>query len=286
MSVEITRLRELDNLELKRARCAGQRFPLHFHEALSLGVVAAGRERITVGGETQVVGPGEVVVLAPGEVHAHAGVGDAAWQYLAIYVSPDVVARRRRALGVDGPIAPVIEAPEIYRQLVEAHAAASPARVVAVLDELLVRHRISGRVAARPRVDVHAAGDYLRAHHAQKIAVGELAARFGLGPYQFVRAFRRAFGLTPTAFQIVERINRAQQLLADGATVARAGLEAGFYDQSHFVRFFRRFTGTTPIDYRRQSARSYKPVRTGSLSSRHDRTTPVRDGRRPGRMRG
>jgi transcriptional regulator GlxA family with amidase domain len=49
---------------------------------------------------------------------------------------------------------------------------------------------------------------------------------------------------------VVHRLNRARRLLAAGTMPAQAAAEAGFADQSHMGRHFRRTFGVAPGTYR------------------------------------
>lgn len=60
-----------------------------------------------------------------------------------------------------------------------------------------------------------------------------------------------AWGLTPHQFQLQNRVRKGQRLLSGPATVAEAAAAAGFCDQSHFDRHFKRLVGLTPADYKR-----------------------------------
>lgn len=72
-----------------------------------------------------------------------------------------------------------------------------------------------------------------------------------MSKYHLVRAFRREAGLTPHRFQLQNRVRKGQRLLAGPATVAEAAAAAGFCDQSHFDRQFKRLVGLTPAAYKR-----------------------------------
>lgn len=67
-------------------------------------------------------------------------------------------------------------------------------------------------------------------------------------------------GLTPKAIQKVNRFDRALRILNRRASVdwADLALEAGYSDQSHFIRDFRRFTGYTPAVYLDEKPRIYR----------------------------
>jgi AraC-like DNA-binding protein len=64
-------------------------------------------------------------------------------------------------------------------------------------------------------------------------------------------AFRREYGVTVTEYARSLRLEWARtQIVLDAAPLARIAYEAGFADQSHFTRAFRRHTGVTPGRYR------------------------------------
>ena len=93
------------------------------------------------------------------------------------------------------------------------------------------------------------ARDYVAAHAVERIGLKEIAAVAGLTPWHFARAFRQRFGLPPHRFQLSIRIDVARRLLADGVSGSEVAHRTGFADQSHFIRHFKRITGTTPASY-------------------------------------
>jgi AraC-like DNA-binding protein len=91
------------------------------------------------------------------------------------------------------------------------------------------------------------ARDFIAAHAAARLGLAEIAAVADLTPWHFARAFRRQFGIPPHRFQLFLRIDLARRLLADGLSGAEVAHRTGFADQSHFSRWFKRVTGTTPV---------------------------------------
>jgi len=55
--------------------------------------------------------------------------------------------------------------------------------------------------------------------------------------------------MTPHAYQLQVRVRRAKALLLAGHPIAQAATEAGFWDQSHLTRHFKRTIGVTPARY-------------------------------------
>lgn len=82
--------------------------------------------------------------------------------------------------------------------------------------------------------------------------VPELAAAAGLSVSQFERQFKRMFRMTPRQYVQRVRVNAAcEALLHSDDPIAEIAVAAGFYDQSHFTKVFRRTMGQTPAAFRR-----------------------------------
>jgi AraC-like DNA-binding protein len=78
------------------------------------------------------------------------------------------------------------------------------------------------------------------------VTLADFTKATGLSIGHASRAFARTFGVTPHAYVVARRVDRARRLLLDGTAVAEAAVAAGFHDQAHLTRHFRRHTGTTP----------------------------------------
>jgi AraC-like DNA-binding protein/mannose-6-phosphate isomerase-like protein (cupin superfamily) len=78
-----------------------------------------------------------------------------------------------------------------------------------------------------------------------------LAEQTGVTPFRVIRAFREATGLSPHHYLIQVRVERARQLLAEGAAPSTTALMTGFVDQSHLTYHFKKHLGITPATYRR-----------------------------------
>jgi AraC family transcriptional regulator len=94
---------------------------------------------------------------------------------------------------------------------------------------------------------------YVEEHLSEQISVVTLAGLARLSQYHFCRAFKQSFGLPPHKYQVFRRIERAKVLLAEGAaSVTDVGLTLGYAQTSSFSVAFRKITGWTPSEYRRE----------------------------------
>lgn len=82
----------------------------------------------------------------------------------------------------------------------------------------------------------------------------ELAELCGLSVRQLSRGFRASRGCSIGSYISTVRVERAQDLLAGGASVKAVALSLGFASASAFSFAFRRATGRTPSSYRSSCA--------------------------------
>ncbi|MDU9412589.1 AraC family transcriptional regulator [Pseudomonas sp. zfem005] len=93
--------------------------------------------------------------------------------------------------------------------------------------------------------------EYIDAHLAEPLSLGELAAFSALSEYHFARMFRESFGLPPHQYVLARRLAHARHLLARTALpLGEVALACGFASASHFSNRFRSAVGGTPGDYR------------------------------------
>lgn len=137
--------------------------------------------------------------------------------------------------------------------------ASSPLIVEGLMLELLgVCDRQARGAGTVPRW-LRGVSDLLRERCCDSLTLAEIAAEAGVHPGHLATAFRRHFGCTIGEFVRRQRIALACRALAESETpLADVALAAGFADQSHFTRVFRRQLGLTPAAYRKTSARASK----------------------------
>jgi AraC-like DNA-binding protein len=87
---------------------------------------------------------------------------------------------------------------------------------------------------------------YIRGNLWRRLTLLEIAGVAHLSVFQLTRAFRREVQASPYRVILGLRVEHAKRLMVGGATIAEAACCAGFADQSHFTRHFRRQTGLTP----------------------------------------
>jgi AraC-like DNA-binding protein len=102
----------------------------------------------------------------------------------------------------------------------------------------------------RPRV-VRRAIEYMHANLAGSVRLEDIAGAVGLSVFHFSRTFRHTTGLAPHRYLTKARIDKVKLLLLESEqSLAAIAEEAGFSDQSHMSKVFRKLAGTTPKHFR------------------------------------
>jgi AraC-like DNA-binding protein len=109
--------------------------------------------------------------------------------------------------------------------------------------------------------------DFLQSEYHRKLALDEIARQVDLHPVYLSRAFPDSTGQSVSQYLTGVRVRFALgRLSGSEVPLADVALRAGFCDQSHFTRVFKRHTGMTPAAFRESSAELRRPRRDASMS--------------------
>ena len=250
-------------VEAMHAHFTSHVYHRHSHESYSFGVTETGAQAFTCRHGRHVSGSGMVMAFNPDDPHDGHAAGEDGFTYRMVHIWPEFFAS---LTGTPLPLfrSPLIEDPAVAASVRRLHQALTGRATeleryerLAGTARLLARHA-SGRgpgggsgadrrVAARIRGLIQ---DGARDLTAADLTADDLAAAAGCSRYVAYRAFTQAYGLAPSEYQRQLRVRTARRLLSGGVTPARAAAEAGFADQAHLTRWFRRYYGVTPGAYR------------------------------------
>ena len=94
------------------------------------------------------------------------------------------------------------------------------------------------------------AAEFIRDNYARSLKLDEICSAADLSPSYLIRAFKDKYGLTPHAYLTNCRIEFSRSQLRRGRPIAEVALAAGFSDQAHLQRSFKKLVAATPGQYR------------------------------------
>ncbi len=85
------------------------------------------------------------------------------------------------------------------------------------------------------------------------VKLDELARIVGMNKNRLISRFREETGLTPHQWMLRERVREAQRLLrTTDNSVTDISIALNFHDVSHFTKTFRKLTGASPLNWRKE----------------------------------
>jgi AraC-like DNA-binding protein len=249
-------------IELRRTEASHASYKAHCHAELSVGAVTRGSTVLSAHGREHSVAVGSLVIIGPDVVHS-CNPQDGARSYLMAYFAADwCLLLQQELLGaaqaLQLPEISVLDDPELFSQMLQLAAMLEQPGCALEKSErlthffatlLLKSARLSlPGPSAPPRV-IADIKKRLGSSLDENLTLAQLAAAVGCNHYYLLRSFKKQVGITPHAYRLNLRIERAKELLRDGLSPAAVALETGFVDQSHFHRTFRQFVAATPRQY-------------------------------------
>jgi AraC-like DNA-binding protein len=238
--------------DLLRAHARAQGFDPHLHDTFSVVMLRTGSVTLRSRRGAEPVHEGDVFVFNPFEVHGGASQY-ASVEYDVLYPS---VRFARECLGaaVGRERLPLVRT-TVIRPSEATHALfdalQSRGRSDAATERALMRlfnecNLDDPDVPIGSFDAVNTACRIIQEQYAQTLDTERLARYAGLHTSHFIRVFHRLTGLPPQAYLRQVRVARARQLICAGAELADVACRAGFFDQAHLTREFKKIYSITP----------------------------------------
>lgn len=233
-------------------------FPIHYHETYCISLIQEG-----VLCENKLVAPKNSILIShPFEIHSNKAIGTVGTSFSTFYIAKDVF----------NYISPfehtsfqnkVIEnqfMTDLFVQLI-GDVVASKQKKQALIKLYTNFYHLIFELAknygsdtkyetAKQSIPLDEITGYIANNLISKIDLSSLAKILGKNKFQFIRWFKSQVGLTPFEYVMLKRVELGMKLIQQGMPLVHASLDSGFYDQSHFTNYFKKYVGVTPNVYR------------------------------------
>ncbi|WP_328606326.1 AraC family transcriptional regulator [Amycolatopsis sp. NBC_00345] len=242
--------------EVFHARFVDHAYPVHTHDTWTLLIVDDGAIRYDLDRHHHGALGTAVTLLPPNVAHDGRAATSHGFRKRVLYLDAGVLGDDLIGAAVDRPsLADGLLRTRVH-QLHETLANPEPLEAESRL--VLVSERLRAHLGAPAPTGVTTKGlaedlrDLLDDRLPGALTLAEAADALGAHPVHLVRSFGRRFGLPPHRYVTGRRVDRARRLLLDGTPPADVAAAAGFTDQAHLTRHFKRYLGTTPGRFARR----------------------------------
>jgi AraC family transcriptional regulator len=233
------------------------KLPVHGHELSHFCFVLAGNYREKIGSREFERQPATLVFYPPDASHTEEHFIDG--RHLLVEIDSNELERlgacgaRFDEPGLLGDGSALWLAARMYREFCERDAFSALA-LESITTELLIdaSRKYLKSPERKPPVWLAKAKEYLRENFSAPPGLNELAIAVGVHPTHLARVFRRFERCTVGEYVRRICLERARQkMISTGESLIEIALAAGFADQTHFTRTFKKHTGMTPAEFRK-----------------------------------
>ncbi len=206
---------------------------------------------------------GDLVILDCMEPHDYCS-RSSVWQFLWIHFNGYGCREFFRKICTDGLFFLHLENTEpiysLYRQLIPlltTHTLSDDLHISELLGSFLytiARYQLWGEEKRIPTA-IERSIAYIHENYQKNISVEQLAERESYSIYHFAKLFKKYTGQSPYQYILSTRLRQAQQmLLSTDYSIEEVSRFNNFSSCSRFISLFTKAFGTTPLQYRKNSA--------------------------------
>lgn len=242
----------LDGIELLHAHNCTVNFPIHKHETYNISLITKNTFHTNLTDKSFMAPPGSISITNSNELHATPCDQNLGNSFITIYVPPTVV----RQIGQSRQISfedRVIYDRKIFEDLLwlsqkkhisEKYFEEKFTRILSILLNQLQSFEPNEKIDSNFRKFIKE----ITSKH-EDFSLDNLASKYGINKYKIIRLFKQETGLTPKHFMLLKRIEKSKSLLRQGQPIFDVGIDCGFYDSSHFYKYFKLYTGVNPQEF-------------------------------------
>jgi AraC family transcriptional regulator len=233
--------------------------PRHYHECATVFFTIKGFAADRMAGRAWECNPSSILIRPAGESHTHQ-YGHTGARGLVIEIKPERLVQVRSFSQILDRVGHFNESfladlgMRLYMESRIMDSASELAIEGLVLEMLAQATRLNSKsdsLPAQPHWLSHAR-NFIQENYAEPLSLSQVAKIVGVHSAHLAEVFRKSYGCT--IGQYIRRLRldyAARELMISEKSLAEISATAGFYDQSHFTRIFKRHIGRCPSEIRR-----------------------------------
>lgn len=217
----------MEGIEIKQCIRKEQSYKKHVHKELSIGLIEMGATVVEFGNESYRFEKNDLIIIPPLLSHRCSPDDINQWQFIMVYIDPKYYECK-------------MEFTKVTKIQGEA--------VSGFLDFITSMSDGMNSMRMEELLDIK---EYIDYHYKEELSLYDLEKMFGINKFTLIRKFKTFFNTTPSAYKLQLKVAEAKKYLDKGVDVFEICEEMGFFDQSHFIREFKKMNGISPMEYKK-----------------------------------
>jgi|GEM_PF-2329888 len=234
--IEIRRNHFFPGIESKSGKNQFSRHS-HVHQDWSLSIVLHGKTTVALGPWKSLLKENQFIAIPPGYPHLCSPHEAGTFEFLVLYIPPEYIDSTKSLFSV--PRTGYMDSSLPFCNLESLILNASYQKELnTAIDKL------ENFMGENSHIIKHDYGENIFSEIEEVPVPDPDSSR-----YQQYRLYRKRFGIGQRKLCTIEKMEKAKALLSEGGDLCQIALECGYYDQSHFSKVFKLYTGMTPGKY-------------------------------------
>ena len=250
-----------EDIEIKKCNNSMHSFKKHFHNEVSIGLVEKGCSKTEIYSNNYEITDRTFLIIPPAIPHRCNPYNYQQWKFRMLYINIEWFQSIFNAKSEKIKFSYMKLNEEMYLNIVNLFDSIEKQIIIDMEDESKLLTYIAmlnqGNNICTDRdifrnfslKKINRVKQYLNKDYLNNIKLSDLVKIANVSKYYLIRQFNYCYGLSPHQYLMNLRINQAKKLLKSNKNFVDIALESGFYDQSHFTKCFKEYTGVTPLEY-------------------------------------
>lgn len=249
------------DIELKKCNNSIHSSKAHFHNEVSIGLIEKGSTKTEISGNTYELYENTFLIIPSNIPHKCNPYDYKSWRFRMLYIRNEWF---KSAFNIQGEkikfdyikigqtmFSDIIQLTDnIEGQRISIENETKLVDYISILiknDKLTLGEEVCENIKLKKINEIKL---YINENYLKNITLDDLAKVAQVSKYYLIRKFNECYGLSPHQYITNLRINYSKKLLKKNKKIADIAIDSGFYDQSHFIKCFKEYTGVTPMNYK------------------------------------
>jgi len=257
--------KKLPFVECRITKESVKHYKAHFHDTLSIGALIGSKVLYTVEDRKNVFKPGSLAIINPLTIHSCNPINNKKRSYYMLYLDIEWCKKIQKSIFDNNKFIrsymDILSDKDIYEEYIyvmnffvkKGYDIMEKEQRLINLIAKIFKKVIPKDIRSETNIsfDILRVKDILSKDLDKTITLEELSKTVAINPYTLLRKFKNEIGCTPHNFRLNKRVEFAKRLLQKGEEISIVALECGFYDQTHFQKYFKALTTLTPKEYQK-----------------------------------